>query len=198
MKNVFTKFLCATALTFVSFASDAAELLAVWDGDFSQLSQNGVTIDPMGNSISDDKSSITITQDVGVNVDFPENFGSQMTVVFKYSNLTLGREQVIATSCSAGDVNRTGVYLNGSNIANGIWNTDNWNNPVNDLEKTSGVLAFCYGSTAGTSLYYLQSGSTEIYNKSGLKSSHYYPIGGIDSFLLMSSMISKQHRRRQR
>ena len=150
-------------------SAHAAELVALWDGDFSQLTQNGVTIDPQNNSVS--KSSIEITQNVGVNVNFPASFGSQMTVVFKYSNLTLGQGQVIATSCCAGDVNRTGVYLNENNIAKGIWNTADWNNPVNALDKTSGVLAFCYCKDAGTSLYYLQSGSTEIYNKSGLKSS---------------------------
>lgn len=149
----------------------AAELVALWDGDFSQLTQNGVTIDPKENTVSEDKSNISITQNVGVNVDFPENFGSQMTVVFKYSNLTLGQKQVIATSCCAGDVNRTGVYLGEDNTSKGIWNTGDWVNPVAILDKTSGVLAFCYGSAEGTSLYYLQSGATEIYNKNNLKSS---------------------------
>ena len=173
MKNVFTKCLCATALTFVSFASVAAELLAVWDEDFSELSQNGVTIDPMGNSISDDKSSITITQDVGVNVNFPSDFGPGMTVIFKYSDLSLGQTQVLATSCCAGDVNRTGVYLDESNQAKGIWNTAKWDNPGANLTESSGMLAFCYGNTAGTSLYYLSAGNErkEIYNYGSLKSS---------------------------
>ena len=66
----------------------AAELVALWDGDFSQLTQNGVTIVPQDNSVSADNSSITITQDVGVNVT-KENgiFSGGYTVLIKYSDL---------------------------------------------------------------------------------------------------------------
>ena len=154
-------------------SAHAAELVALWDGDFSQLTQNGVTIDLNGNALDSNNSAITINQNEGVKLDFNPGLNTAMTVVFRYFGLTFNRAQTLITSCAAADPNRTGVFLNANNVANGIWNTGNWNNPCSSLDKTNGTLAFCYKKDEGTSLYFLdcEGNRSEIYNKSALRSS---------------------------
>ena len=144
---------------------------AVWDGDFT-ATQTGFSLDRSGNAISQDNSTITIDQSVGVKVDFTTSFSSAMTVMFKYSNLSFNAQKTLATSfCSGGDENRTGVYLSSGGTANGIWNTANWNNPMGTLSKSSGTLAFCYGKKDGTGLYHISDAGaqTQIYFKGDLK-----------------------------
>ena len=149
----------------------AATAVAVWDGNFN-ATQTGYTLNLSGNELSQDNSTITINQDVGVKVDFATGFSSAMTVMFKYSDLSVDAQKTIATSfCSGGDENRTGVYLASGGIANGIWNTTDWANPASTpFSQSSGVLAFTYSKDNGTGLYYLNSGTrTQIYFKSNLK-----------------------------
>ena len=101
--------LLATILA-TSFTLKAATPAAVWDGDFS-ATQTGFTLNRSGNAISQDNSTITIDQSVGVKVDFTTGFASAMTVMFKYSDLAFDAQKTLATSfCSGGDENRTGVY----------------------------------------------------------------------------------------
>ena len=151
----------------------------VWDGNFDEA-KVGYTLNLSGNALSQDKSTITIDQDVGVKVDFSTGFTTAMTVMFKYSDLSFDAQKTLATSfCSGGDENRTGVYLASGGTVNGIWNTANWNNPMATLSAASGTLAFCYSKSAGTSLYLVESGSrTELYNKSNLKAGSDTAING--------------------
>ena len=159
--------LCATTSAWAA----APTPTAVWDGDFT-ATQTGYTLNRNDNAISQDNSTITINQNVGVKVDFSQGVNA-MTVMFRYSDLSFDAQKTLATSyCSGGDENRTGVYAaKDSGTINGIWNTANWNNPMGTLSESSGVLAFCYSKTAGTSLYYVNANGirTQLYNKDGLK-----------------------------
>ena len=162
-------------------ASSAATPVAVWDGDFS-ATQTGYTLNLSGNALSQDNSTITIDQDVGVKVDFTTGFADAMTVMFKYSDLSFDAQKTIATSfCSGGDENRTGVYLASGGTANGIWNTTDWAHPSSTaFSASSGVLAFSYHKSNGTGLYYIDSAGvrTEIFFNSSLKASGDAAING--------------------
>ena len=145
--------------------------------------QTGFTLNRSGNAISQDNSTITIDQSVGVKVDFATGLSDAMTVMFKYSDLALNAQKTntLATSfCSGGDENRTGVYVAADGKINGIWNTADWGNASQTLSKSSGVLAFCYHKSNGTSLYYISADGTraELFNKSGLKASGDTAING--------------------
>ena len=164
----------------LSLAAMAATPVAVWDGDFS-ATQTGFTLNRSGNAISQDNSTITIDQSVGVKVDFTTGLSDAMTVMFKYSDLAFDAQKTLATSfCSGGDENRTGVYAASGGTINGIWNTADWGNASQTLSKSSGVLAFCYHKSNGTSLYYVSADGTraELFNKSGLKASGDTAING--------------------
>ena len=170
----------ALAAAATTTLSHAATPVAVWDGDFT-ATQTGFTLNRSGNAISADNSTITIDQDVGVKVDFTTGFSTAMTVMFKYSDLAFDAQKTLATSfCSGGDENRTGVYAASGGTINGIWNTADWGNASQTLSKSSGVLAFCYHKSNGTSLYYISADGTraELFNKSGLKASGDTAING--------------------
>ena len=158
----------------------AAEPAAVWDGDFT-ATQTGYNLNRSGNALSQDNSTITIDQSVGVKVDFTTGFSDAMTVMFKYSDLTFDAQKTLATSfCSGGDENRTGVYAANGGTINGIWNTANWNNPMETLSESSGMLAFCYSKNGGTSLYYISADGTrtQLYKKDNLKAGSDNAING--------------------
>ena len=156
----------------LSLAAMAATPVAVWDGDFT-ATQAGFTLNRSDNALSQDNSTITIDQSVGVKVDFTTGLSDAMTVMFKYSDLALNAQKTntLATSfCSGGDENRTGVYVASDGKINGIWNTADWGNPGEGLSASSGTLAFCYSKAGGTSLYSVGAGSrSELYNRSDLK-----------------------------
>ena len=164
------KLLALLSAAFGAAAAFAATPAAVWDGDFT-ATQTGFTLNRSGNAISQDNSTITIDQSVGVKVDFTTGFSSAMTVMFKYSDLAFDAQKTLVTSfCSGGDENRTGVYAASGGTINGIWNTADWAHPAQTLSASSGVLAFCYSKTAGTSLYSVGAGSrSELYNRSDLR-----------------------------
>ena len=144
--------------------------VAVWSGDLN-IKARGYDLQFNGNELSEDGSTITITNNVGVKVDFSAGFTSAMTVMFRYSDLSFDSQKTLATSfCSGKDENRTGVYLATGGTANGIWNTDNWKNPMETLSESSGTLAFCYSKNGGTRLYYVGAdGVKTIYSRSDLK-----------------------------
>ena len=173
----------------------AVEPVAVWDGDFT-ATQTGYTLNRNGNAISQDNSTITINQSVGVKVDFSSGL-SAATVMFKYSNLTVGNANRTVATClvSGQNENRTGVYFAANTgMANGIWNTTTTYNGTSDTpatqvaidsDKASGKMAFIYKPSDGTKLYYVgNSSATTLYYSSKLGSPSYdtavngYAIGG--------------------
>ena len=171
--------ICYLATAFGILGAQAATPVAVWDGDFT-ATQTGYTLNRNGNAISQDNSTITIDQAEGVKVDFTTGFSSSMTVMFRYSDLAFDAQKTIATAfCSGGDENRTGVYAASGGTINGIWNTADWAHPAQTLSASSGVLAFCYSKTAGTSLYSVGSSSrNELFNENGLKAGSDAAING--------------------
>jgi len=147
----------ALAVGFTT-AATAATPVAVWDGDFSKAIE-GYTLSLNGNNEED--GVIIIDQAQGVKVDWTTAMTSGMTVLFKYSNLTLGSQQAIATSCikSDGTGDRTGVYLDADNLSHGIWNTTGtYDSRVTTQgsmtdAQLSGKFALTYKASYGTYLY---------------------------------------------
>ena len=131
----------------------AATPVAVWDGDFT-ATQTGFTLNRNGNALSQDNSTITIDQSVGVTVTKDEGtFASGFTVLVRYSdlNIALTNKQVLATSTLTDANDRTGVSINESGKSCGIWAGGSWNTSgtYNSMtsDQSSGVLAFMHYST---------------------------------------------------
>ena len=169
----------SAAIAGIALTASAADPVAVWDGDFT-ATQTGFTLNRSGNAISQDNSTITIDQDVGVKVDFTTGLSDAMTVMFKYSDLAFDAQKTLVTSfCNGGDENRTGVYAASGGTINGIWNTADWAHPAQTLSASSGVLAFCYSKAGGTSLYSVGASSrSELFNESGLRAGNDTAING--------------------
>jgi hypothetical protein len=164
----------------------AATPVAVWDGDFS-VTQTGYTLNLNDNTLSSDKSTITISQNVGVTVTKDEDtFSGGFTVLVRYSDLNtaLADKQVLATSTLTDANDRTGVTLNQSGKSCGIWDGGSWNSSgtFNSMtsDQSSGVLAFMHYSTTsysgvGTKLFSLgkhSAASTTIMNAGTLGSNN--------------------------
>jgi len=154
----------------------AATPVAVWDGDFTKAF-TGYTLDLNGNAAS--KGVVTINQDQGVKVNWTTAMTSGMTVMFKYSDLTLGSQQAIATSCitSDGTGDRAGVYLDDNNLSHGIWDTTSTYDKSATTQGTmtatqlSGNFALTYKAYDGTYLYRIADGTnTCIYGNATLMS----------------------------
>lgn len=152
----------------------AADLVAVWDGNFSDLTQNGLTIDLRDNSVSEDTSIITITQDVGVDVTKDQGtFSGGYTVLIKYSDLdwALADKQVLMTTTTTEKEARAGVTINKVGKTCGIWDGNSWNSSgtynVLTNVNTAGVLAYSHYSARsrngyGTALHYLRGGVSTV------------------------------------
>ena len=177
--------------------ADAPTPAAVWDGNF-EATQTGYTLNLNGNSLSSDKTTITIDQSVGVKVDFTTALSSGITVMFKYSNLNLSldSEQTMVARLLTGKNNhRTGVYLDSSCKANGVWDGKTFNKNTTygtsastqatlTSDETAGVMAFTYHNTGasvpGTRLYRLVNGTrTALYVYDALGSSSESSSNGI-------------------
>ena len=176
-KRTITAIVCS-----LSLAAMAATPVAVWDGDFT-ATQTGFTLNRSGNALSQDNSTITIDQSVGVKVDFDSAMTSGMTVMFRYAGLALDADKTMATSFGQGSQeNSTGVRLVSTTVDNetvGVpsgfhststtYNTGATQNNVNS-SMSSGVMAFCYTNGDGTQLYYINNGSASVvYSCSTLK-----------------------------
>ena len=160
----------------------AATPVAVWDGDFT-ATQTGFTLNRSGNAISQDNSTITIDQDVGVKVDFDSAMPNGMTVLFRYTNLSLDSDKTMASSFAQGsNENSTGVRLvstsindetvgvpSGFHSTSTTYNTGATQNNVTS-SMSSGVMAFMYTNGGGTQLYYINNNAASVvYSCSSLK-----------------------------
>ena len=150
VRALVSAFLSAAFLVTPAFA---ATPVAVWDGDFT-ATQTGYTLNRNGNALSQDNSTITIDQSVGVTVTKDEGtFASGFTVLVRYSdlNIALTNKQVLATSTLTDATDRTGVSINESGKSCGIWAGASWNTSgtYNSMtsDQSSGVLAFTHYST---------------------------------------------------
>ena len=160
---------------------------AVWDGDFT-AAQTGYTLNINGNKLSDDNSTVTITNTyTGLDINAePINAASRLsngvTLLVRYNNLVkhANKSKVIATSCNDGNYlkDRTGVDLHSENKLWGMWYNNGWadngDKSAAGIMPASGVFAFTYEKTSGTYLYAgtsaTQISSTPAFGASGLKS----------------------------
>ena len=156
----------------------AATPVVVWDGYFGDdvRAKGAYTLNYGGNKLADDASSLTITNTVGVKVDFSSSIAgnSGFTLIFRYENMTLGATNTLATTYYKGSHdNRLGVYLDAQNKPCPIWQ-----NAVNSsavqtqvaVEETSGVMALTYKYANGTKLYSISAGGlATLFASSGLR-----------------------------
>ena len=163
----------------LSLAAMAATPVAVWDGYFGDdvRAKGAYSLNYGGNQLAGDSSSLTITNTVGVKVDFSSSIdgnSSGFTLMFRYENMTLGATNTLATTYYKGSHdNRLGVYLDAENKPRPIWQ-----NAVNGstmqtqeaVEATSGVMALTYKYDNGTKLYSISAGGrTTLFACSGLR-----------------------------
>ena len=162
----------------------AATPVAVWDGDFT-ATQTGFTLNLNNNSLSDDKSVVTIDQGyAGIDINFNSNMSSSgVTLLVKYSDFVYGEKtKVIATQCNGGENysnDRTGVDLQADNTLWGMWYNGGWadngSKSAAGVFPSSGCFAFTYKNNVGTYLYASSNTfsipSASVWGASGLKGS---------------------------
>ena len=154
----------------------AATPVAVWDGDFNNLTKfTGYELLDWNETHGENKSSVTIDR---ANHGLMFNADSAMpgmTILVRYSNLTVGSsKKVLFTSCVNSNHSgyRTGVRLGTDGKINGMWGTADFGTADGSVPE-SGVMAFVY-STAGTYLYAAEKGTerlAQVWGNSALKSS---------------------------
>ncbi len=171
----------AMLLSGAMFA-DAPVPVAVWDGDFT-AEVEGYTLNLNGNGLSQDGSTITITQaSKGVDINFGSAFANGMTVMARYSGLVAGeKDRMIVTTCVAQNGNdRTGINIKSTGGGNsgklqGCYYTSVWYdfNPIANTIGESGKLALTYKGDTGTYLYQTSLdgtfSTTSTWGASGLK-----------------------------
>ena len=155
--------------------------VAVWNGDFTKM-QSGYSLEINGNRLSDDNSTITITNTyAGLDINAASSFANGVTLLVRYSNLVKGNNaKVLATSCNDSGYakDRTGVDLQPDDKLWGMWYDNGWSDNGNrsaaGVMPATGVFAFTYERTSGTYLYAgtstAQISSTSAFGASGLKS----------------------------
>jgi len=191
MKNI-------VALTLIGLAVEAMAVtpVAVWDGDFDVTTKGACTLDLNGNSFAD--GVVTIDAGKGVKVDFGGSFANGVTVLYRYSNLTTGREQALATlkstKGSTTHGNLVGVELTSGNYPKGIWMGSAWSDAEKStFTKASGTLALTYSHTAGTYAYSLANKArSQFYGAFKLKGEDWHAqgvnVGGMDNGLPSTNM----------
>lgn len=157
----------------------AATPFAVWDGDFSELTQGNLTIDINGNTRATDNSYLRITGENGILVNHATSGGMNVyTMLVRCSGLNLSAEkaQVLFTSRSNINNNQVGVNLPANNaVVRGIWNGDDWNDGATQASVPENYTTLCYNhqQKSGTYLYAVDAdgGITTLYSVVGLRSS---------------------------
>jgi len=194
------KLVCIGALAIlalgIAFSARAATPAAVWDGDFSKTI-SGYTLDLNGNTA--EGGVVTIGNTGGIKISFSQV--DTITVIYKYSDLSFGKEQAIATVKSTHgekhvtNGNAVGVELTSGNKTHGIWEGTLYGNDGSTVSATSGKFAMTYkpDEPGGTYLYTIANGSrTQVYGVEGLRSWHYKPegvnVGGKDTGLPATGM----------
>lgn len=204
MKNVFTKCLCATALTFVSFASVASIPLAVWDGSNTDLGEFSLTT---SNDNSVENGIITIAENAtgGVVYTGPDSSLNNCTFIIRCTGLDLasGKNQHLISlhqnNLDEASYNKVGVSMAAisgtdtkSNVR-GIWQNVIYNNPnyqVSQSFENGTDIVINFQQSGGVFVYEIVTDSTTgtrslvtRYENTNLKSSssNYkgFSIGGI-------------------
>ena len=155
--------------------------VAVWNGDFTAR-QAGYALEINGNGLSDDSSTVTITNTyAGIDINAASVFTNGVTLLVRYSNLVKGDcAKALATSCNDSGYakDRTGVDLQSGGELLGMWYNSRWSDygdkSAADAMPEAGVFAFTYEKASGTYLYAgtsaAQISTTSAFGASGLKS----------------------------
>ena len=158
-------------------AAMAATPVAVWDGDFNDLTKfTGYELVDWNETHGENKSSCTIDRANHGLMFNAESAMPGMTILVRYSNLTVGSsKKVLFTSCVNSNHSgyRTGVRLGTDGKICGMWQSAD-NGTASGSVPESGVMAFTY-STAGTYLYAAEKGTEslkQVWGSSALKSSN--------------------------
>ena len=171
-------------LSLGALSAKGATPVAVWDGDFSEMTQGIYTLSENGNTKTDTylqisgNNGILLTSTDALNV---------FTVIVRCSGLNLSTNvaQVLFTSYGAANSphdNKTGVNLPANNaVCRGIWEGADWNNgatqgsvPENyttliyNHQQTNGTYAYALGPTSDVDDTVVR---TTLYSVVGLRSS---------------------------
>ena len=137
----------------------AATPVAVWDGDFNDLTKfTGYELVDWNQTHGENNSTVTIDR-ANQGLMFRSSTGKAgVTVLVRYSNLSASNNnRVLFTTTINSDYTgtRTGIRMDSNGALRGIWGNTEWNDNRNSnygSVPASGVMAFTY-SKAGTYLY---------------------------------------------
>lgn len=176
--------LCAAVVaTVLAPLGWAATPVAVWDGDFSELTKDSLTISLNGNTRAEDNAYLQVSSGAtgGILVDDTTSGGlNTYTMILRCSDLNLeaSSAQVLFTSKSGTDTNtdKVGVCLPANNGACcGIWQNGYWGNNATKASIPTGYTTLIYNhqQANGTYAYAVTSnGVTQIYGVQGLRASN--------------------------
>lgn len=172
------------ALALMGAGAWAADPVAVWDRDFTTMTQGTYTLSENGNTKTE--SYLQISGDNGITVTSTDAL-NVFTVIMRCSGLNLAAEnaQVLFTSyVSDSQANLTGYYLlSGNSNTKGIWDGADWSsesgatkNPVPanyttliyNHQQTNGTYGYALGPTSSEDETVVR---TTLYSVVGLRSS---------------------------
>lgn len=169
------------AFCVVLFAGAVAEAvmpLATWDNDFSRLTKGTCTLDANGNTIADDKTSISVTGAYGILLNTTAMGAHTLIMRCKGLDLASANNQVLFSSVQASGTykNHVGSYIRSSDQkVCGIWQGNAWVGGSSwAIPSTYTTLAYNNRPDGGTYVYALSpSGdsysSTTVFSAPGLR-----------------------------
>ncbi len=171
------------AVLFAGAIAEAVTPLATWDNDFSTLTKGSWTLDANGNTIADDKASVSVTGAYGILLKSTANVDAH-TLIIRCKNLDLAatHNQVLFSSTHSdgtqANKNQVGAYLKAEDAkVYGIWQGGVYGASTSStIPSTYTTLAYNIRPSAGTYVYALSpSGdtysSTTVFSHTGLRSS---------------------------
>lgn len=182
-KNGFLRNFCVAALvSLLAQCVWAATPVAVWEGDFSNLTQDTLTINLNGNTCAENNSYLQIKEGAtgGILINDTTSGGLNIyTMILKCSdiNLEATSAQVLFTSKSNTSEDRVGVNLPAKNTAcRGIWGCADWTDAsVVSAKLPEGYTALVYNhqQSGGTYAYAIVNGAaSQVFNREGLRASN--------------------------
>ena len=163
---------------FAGVVAEAVMPLATWDNDFSRLTKGTCTLDANGNTIADDKTSISVTGAYGILLKTTTAMGAHTLIMrCKGLDLAAANNQVLFSSVQASGTykNHVGSYIRSSDQkVCGICQGNAWSGGSNwTIPPTYTTLAYNNRPASGTYVYALSpSGdsysSTTVFEAQGL------------------------------
>lgn len=181
-KGVLRVFCAAVGSIVIGSVAQAADPIAEWEGDFSELTQGPLTISLNGNERATDDSALRITSENGILVDHETPGGLNVfTMIMRCSGLNLAssEKQVLFTASSAASgagLNKVGVNLPANNaVCRGVWQNSDWNDAsvvAASVPSDYTTLVYDHRQAGGTFAYAIANGNlTTIFARDGLRAS---------------------------